>query len=523
MWLSHRVAGAVSECPGDEELSDVLAGRRTLTAPLEEHLRTCPKCASRTRGGESTTFVRPAGGDVTTQVAQAFARPDARPAKDDTAPGTPRALAKGISERGVESPGPGSLVDRYRLLERLGEGGMGEVFSAWDPQLERRVAVKLVRLEGVEDPEAARERLLREAKALAQVNHPSVVSVYDAGRLGDIVFVAMELIAGQTLTQWASAKERSWEEIIGVMERAGRGLVAAHAAGLVHRDFKPSNVMVAADGRVVVLDFGLAFPGAAAKGTGSGANLRGVTQVGAVVGTAGYMAPEQIEAQPLDSRTDEFAFAVVCWELLYGARPFLARTHLAFLEEVQTVVLKQPPLTKVPPTVHAALVRALSSAPAARFPSLEALLDALGGDTSTARTMVAVPSTLLIAAGVLGALVTLVGAVGTLLTGGSATELPPMDPGTPEFARRVAELIAKIGWGLPAISFVVNCFTVWGAWEMKRLSRWWAAVTAACLGIIPCMFNNVCCIFAMPVGVWCLIVLLRPEVRSAFRATMRRA
>src|SRR4051794_25024912 len=152
----------------------------------------------------------------------------------------------------------GATIGRYVALGLLGRGGMGEVYAAYDPELDRKIAVKLLRARGVATTADARTRLLREAQAIARLSHPNVVVVYDVGTFQDTVFIAMEFLEGNTLGYWVQAKQRRWREILDVFLLAGRGLVAAHAAGLVHRDFKPDNVMITKTGQVRVMDFGLA-------------------------------------------------------------------------------------------------------------------------------------------------------------------------------------------------------------------------------------------------------------------------
>ena len=188
---------------------------------------------------------------------------------DPDAPATPGATrtpalattVEGRAARGSGAPPPPD--DRYQLLGELGRGGMAVVHAALDRQLGRRVALKLVRPDRL-DP-AGRARLLREAQALARLRHPNVVTVYDAGARGDQVFVAMELIDGGSLGRWLATAERSWRDVVRVFVDAGRGLIAAHAAGLVHRDFKPDNVLIDHDGTARVADFGLAVPAADAS------------------------------------------------------------------------------------------------------------------------------------------------------------------------------------------------------------------------------------------------------------------
>ncbi len=260
-----------------------------------------------------------------------------------------------------------SAVGRYRILERLGAGGMGVVFAAYDPQLDRRVALKLLRPGAFAElgSDEARARWIREARALARLSHPNVVAVHDSGALGSTLFIAMELVDGCTLRQWWTAERRSPAQIVDVLCLAGRGLAAAHARGLVHRDFKPENVLIGRDGRVFVTDFGLARPvgGPSAPAdapAGAPEEAASVTRTGALLGTPGYMAPEQSARHPADFRTDQYAFCVTLHEALCGERPS-----------------ETSALARAPGHVARALKRGLSPAPEDRFPSMDALLAAL--------------------------------------------------------------------------------------------------------------------------------------------------
>ncbi|MEM9455634.1 MAG: serine/threonine-protein kinase [Myxococcota bacterium] len=300
-------------------------------------------------------------------------------------------------------PPPATRVDRFTLLDQLGAGGMGVVFAAYDPELDRRVALKLLRTEpsAAGNTGQAAARLQREAQAMARVSHPNVITVFEVGRVDGQIFIAMEYVAGQTLARWFGAERREVSEILGIFEQAGRGLVAAHAAGLVHRDFKPTNVMIGDDGRVRVLDFGLARPYALAEplqtqselesgieselesgieaGTGPHRLLDApLTQTGALVGTPAYMAPEQIRGHRVDAKTDQFAFCVVLYEALYGQAPFEGRSLLTLTAAIEAGEVREPPDDrKVPRAVRTAIERGLSVDPRARYPSLEALLAAI--------------------------------------------------------------------------------------------------------------------------------------------------
>jgi tetratricopeptide (TPR) repeat protein len=292
----------------------------------------------------------------------------------------------------------GRSVGRYMLLDRLGVGGMGVVSSAYDPELDRKVALKLLRV-GTARTQEGQARMLREAQAMARLQHPNVLAVFDAGTFGPEVFIAMELVEGSTLTQWLAAERRSWREVLKVFLSAGRGLAAAHAAGLVHRDFKPDNVLMSKDGRVRVTDFGLArelnASEAAALPTQGLVALKGeaqLTRTGALLGTPAYMAPEQFLGHAVDARTDQFSFCVALYEALHGERPFSGETWEALREGVLGhKVRPEPRGVSVPPWLRRVLLRGLSPQPEARFPSMEALLSELErGPMAVRRRQVAV-------------------------------------------------------------------------------------------------------------------------------------
>ncbi|WNG29708.1 protein kinase [Cystobacter fuscus] len=302
--------------------------------------------------------------------------------------------------------GRGTALDRYVVLEPLGQGGMGMVYAAYDSVLDRKVALKLLPpgdVDGDTEMTSGRARLLREAQAMARLSHPNVVAVYDVHQHGLQVFMAMELVEGQTLLQWQRQQKRGWKDLLAAFLSAGRGLAAAHAAGLVHRDFKPTNVLVGKDGRVRVTDFGLARthnappeepsepePSPSARDTGpvkahSMLELE-LTQRGAVLGTPAYMAPEQFRGAAADARSDQFSFAVSLWEALYGERPFEGTTTGERRQNVLDGRIRTPPAyLDVPPWVTRALLRALNTEPAARYPSLDAMLALLERDPAQVR------------------------------------------------------------------------------------------------------------------------------------------
>jgi tetratricopeptide (TPR) repeat protein len=277
---------------------------------------------------------------------------------------------------------PGSVVGRHVVLQRLGAGGMGVVYAAYDPELDRKIALKLL-LPGA-GGETARLRLLREAQALGRLSHPNVVAIHDVGTIGEQVWLAMELVPGRTLSQWLETPRR-WPKVLEVLRRAGEGLAAAHAAGLLHRDFKPDNVMVGDDGRVRVMDFGLARANLDALEIDSSPTMEtstalssSVTRVGALVGTPSYMAPEQLGSNELSAAADQFTFCVTLWEALFGERPFGGDTPMELLANVLEGKLRPPARRRaVPGWLRRACERGLVIDPARRWPSMSALLDTL--------------------------------------------------------------------------------------------------------------------------------------------------
>jgi serine/threonine protein kinase len=262
---------------------------------------------------------------------------------------------------------------------------MGIVYLADDPQLHRTVAVKVHRNQDT----AASERLVREARSLARLSHPNVIVVHEVGTFEGNVFMAMEYVDGGSLTSWLSERERSTEEIVEAFVQAGRGLAVAHAAGLVHRDFKPDNVLVGRDGRVRVVDFGLAReellasierttqPIDALARTHPEASPS-LTRTGTMVGTPAYMAPEQYAGKQADARSDQFAFAVALFEALYGQRPFLGDTFALLARAVSSGLIVVPRTSRrIPRPVLKTLVRGLRATPEGRFASMDELLRAL--------------------------------------------------------------------------------------------------------------------------------------------------
>ena len=318
-------------------------------------------------------------------------------AEAETAEGWSKTAVGGPSEADHASPlREGVRFGRYVVIGRLGEGGMGVVYTAYDPELDRRVALKL--LAGTGRSDAARVRMLREAQAMARLQHPNVVTVYDVGTADDEVYVAMEQVHGVTLRRWLELARRPWPLVLEVMQGVAKGLIAAHSAGLVHRDVKPENVMIGDDGRVLVMDFGLAR----AQGPTTEMELAGaltatssllsseLTRVGAVLGTPFYMAPEGIRGAVIDARADQFSWCVTCWEALYGERPFVGEDLAELQRNILSGKLRGPPAgSKVPGGVRRALLRGLDIDPDRRHASMAALLTALAATMRRRRWRVA--------------------------------------------------------------------------------------------------------------------------------------
>ncbi len=287
----------------------------------------------------------------------------------------------------------GDSVGRYLITAPLGRGGMGVVYSAYDPELDRRLAIKVLHphARGSLGSSSGQQRMLREARAMARLSHPNVVVVHDVGTVDRSVFVAMELIEGRTLAQWLAEARRPWREVLAVFLAAGEGLAAAHRAGLVHRDFKPDNVMIADEGRrVVVMDFGLAHStgGIEEQSTAqvSGDGDPRLTQTGALLGTPAYMAPEQHMGAATSAASDQFAFCVALHESLWGTRPFAGETITALaIAVVSGARTELDDQRGVPSRIHRALVRGLAVEADARWPSMRELLDELARDPARRR------------------------------------------------------------------------------------------------------------------------------------------
>ena len=366
-------------------VSGALAGAKL--AEAEHHLLRCPDCATlvalaapNTGTSRRQNTLEWAGAPPTDE-----ASPQSEPAQGLPPPAAPIQRTSGIpsapppSDAGIvelaaaDPPRPGGMVGRYRLLRLVGRGGMGDVYAAHDPELDRNIAIKIMRADTYPD-EIEAARMMREAQSIARLSHPNLVTVYDVGTASGRVFVAMELVEGDTVAAWLDRKRRPRAEILRVFIAAGRGLAAAHRAGVIHRDFKPQNVMVTPEGAVRVMDFGLA----ALKQTLHGPQTPRLTRIGSILGTPLYMSPEQLCGQTADPRADQFSFCVALYEALYGERPFAGENFA----QLRAAVLAgkprpAPPSSHVPARLRAILLRGLSVVPGRRYPDMDALLGAL--------------------------------------------------------------------------------------------------------------------------------------------------
>jgi len=312
-----------------------------------------------------------------------------RPTVDRVAMEAVRARA----ERALFGAAEPARLGRFVLLEPIAGGGMGMVYAAYDGKLDRRVALKVLhpRLHGAE---RARARLTAEARVLARLDHPNVVPVHDVIELDDQIVIVMELVEGPTLAEWERAQPRSWREIVQHYVAAGRGLEAAHALGLVHRDFKPSNAIVGNDGRVRVLDFGLARASderahepREVRAASLGMSLTGT---GEVVGTLGYASPEQLAGAHVDALSDQFSFCVALHRALHGLSPFSGDDAASRLASIRAGRISHTDRRRVPGWLVRVVDRGLAAEPAARHPSMRVLLDELERDPGGRRRRVVV-------------------------------------------------------------------------------------------------------------------------------------
>jgi tetratricopeptide (TPR) repeat protein len=391
-------------------------------------------------------------------------------------PGAPAgdAAARARGGAGDATGSPLRRIEQFVLLECIGAGGMGAVFAAFDDKLERKVAIKLVATRGGD--ERARQRLLREAQALARLSHPNVVTVYEVGTLPDgELFIAMELVKGQTLRAWQRLPGRTWRDIAATYAEAGRGLAAAHQSGIVHRDFKPDNVLVGDDGRVRVADFGLAFaaqdtaaeaarPAPGPDAPTSPRPAHALTAPGRFAGTPGYMAPEQLAGGTLDARADQFSFCAALHEALHGELPDTARGDRPRRNETEPIY---------PRWLRDVLQRGLARNPGDRFATMEGLLAELTRSRERHRRYI------LVATAVAGGII----AAGALSAALRSDDPPPCPLATSELTGvwdasvRQRSEAAILGTGKP---FASNMWTSTGAALDRYAERWLLGQQAAC-------------------------------------------
>jgi len=363
---------------------------------------------------------------------------------------------------------PGSLIDgHYEVIERIGRGGMGTVYLAHDTELERRVALKLHRAHA---SDRGYERLLREAQSLARLSHPNVVAVHGVGTTQGQLYMAMEYIEGSNLRRWCQLHgDATWRELLELFVDAGRGLSAAHVAGLVHRDFKPDNVLIGDDGRVCVADFGLArssksvpvdpapleAPPATPQMVDGDAEI--LTPFGALVGTPAYMAPEQYAPGPVDAQADQYAFCVCLWEALQGARPLWAAVGvMAGVEPSAPGSGDGPePGRSIPRWLHSALLRGMDRDPRARHLDMDALLDELTRDRGRLRRRL-----------IGGALVSAAICLPVLAVHLRADVVAVPAPQCVE-----AQLLAEVGWGQRSEGAISDAFASTGLASADTMSR----------------------------------------------------
>jgi tetratricopeptide (TPR) repeat protein/predicted Ser/Thr protein kinase len=329
-----------------------------------------------------------------------------------------------VVQRGFHAREPGSRIEQYVIEEVLGSGGMGVVYAATDTQLGRQVAIKVLRSDSPRDITLA-SRLLREAQSMAKLSHPNVVTVYEIGTSEREIFIVMEFVRGSTLKRWLTSP-RSPLEILKTFIEAGRGLQAAHRAHIIHRDFKPDNVLIDEEGRVRVTDFGLARSTedkeAQAETTPTPtptprrmtpARAHRITRTGELMGTPAYMAPEQHRRLEIDERCDQFSFAVALFESLTNYHPFAVGNNVnELLNRMVRGELVEAPRDsrKLPRSLRAILVRAMSPLPDDRYPSMTELLADLererdrGAEAARKRRVIAAGAAMLVAGAIGGTL-----------------------------------------------------------------------------------------------------------------------
>ena len=379
-------------CPEENEILDFVHGQlpSERSAAIESHLDACARCLDLVSAlVELDSGLRAPSGEVT-ELGSRVPSSRIHGAGSGRTPAGESEQAP-LVERGV-------TLGRYVVLQPVGSGGMGVVYAAYDPELDRKIAVKVLRDVG----EVHRQRMLREGRAMARLSHPNVITVHDVGTVEGRPYVAMEFVDGETLASWQVDEPKPWRRVLELYLAAGEGLAAAHAAGLVHRDFKPANVLVGRDGRVRVTDFGLARPErdkteqAAPDSIVSteAAVTLSLTRTGAIVGTPAYMSPEQYDLRTADARSDQFSFCVALFEGLYGHRPYQGRSMAELAAHISRGAIRMPEDHRgVPRRILDTLRRGLSVQPDDRFPGMTELLAQLRRDPAASWRRLAVVAT----------------------------------------------------------------------------------------------------------------------------------
>ena len=367
------------DCPPAEELAAFGQGQLSQTerTRVEAHLDVCDSCCR-----------------VASEMARIFFDEDREEGQSVT-------LQEGQSHGDAEIESdrpllPGSRLDRYHILEPIGEGAMGVVYAAYDPDLDRKVALKVLRDSKRRSEERSMMRLLREAQAMARLSHPNVITVHEARVVDQRLFISMEFVQGCTLKQWLARNKPDWQTVLTLFTDVARAIAAAHAAGLIHRDVKPDNILVGEDGRVRVTDFGLARPSSidSAEADRTASHSQSIstpghrpalaatfTRHGALVGTPAYMSPEQLSSRPATEASDQFSFCVALFEALYGHRPFAGSTLGQLSRNVLEGRVQKPDDHRgVPRWLDQVVMRGLSVEPHERWPNMEALQIELSRD-----------------------------------------------------------------------------------------------------------------------------------------------
>ncbi|MFO0613016.1 MAG: protein kinase [Polyangiaceae bacterium] len=495
-------------------------------ASVVQHVDTCESCRSvlsdlaRLRSGVS----RVAEASGVTSVEPEASAVGPRHSHDE--PDAAGARESGGRAEGAPASGgaPAEFAGRYQIESTLGRGGMGVVYRAWDPVLARRVALKRIRPDRAD--ESAGDRMLREARAMAAISHPNVVQVYDAGVVERDVWIAMELVEGEPLSALLARDRLEPRAVMKLFREAARGLERAHAAGILHRDFKPSNVFVSSSGAVKVGDFGLSRvdralasrtppnPFDQAPATSEPAE----TRAGTILGTLQYMAPEQMLGHAVDARADQFSFAVALYHALFGEFPFRGAT----IEELRAAFVwrsaRAPEeLRGAPPSWMPILLRALAVHPEERFATMSDFLSALdAADDEAHAGHLRVHVYCQIAFGVCHLIATVVFAVGMSGGGLNPGPSPPDEPGEPG-GSLLAGMLTVIGL-LLWIGFIVFG-TIWAplnAWGLSKRYPWARTSTLAyaALGAFTCI--------GVPYAIYAAWSLTRPAVRWAFAKPERR-